>query len=143
MTRIRKAKAEDFSTVFSLIKELWPQIKFSRQTAHELYTRFLKSKNQIQLVMEEDETIIGYAAVHMRESFEEQGTVGYLSELIITEKQRGEGKGTSLLEETMKRAKQKGCKELQFPSTFKRERAHRFYEQLGFNKTSYFFWKEL
>jgi len=139
---IQKATPKDFNKVFVLLQQLWPHEKFSKPKVRKIYLDDLKSKNSIQLVLE-NKGIIGYSSVQFRNDIQSQGKIGYLSELILDESHRGKGLGKKLLLETMKQAKKHGCLELQFPSTFKRKKAHKFYESLGYKKTAYFFWKEL
>ena len=140
---IQKAKPGDFEEVFVLLKQLYTKERFIRKKIHALYLNSLRKKDSIELVMKKDNKIIGYAAVKFRDDIQIQAKAGYLSELIINESQRGKGFGTKLLKEIIKKSKKLGCKEIQFPSTFKRKKAHKFYETLGFKTTAYFFWKEI
>tara|TARA_B100000315_G_scaffold251010_1_gene284944 strand:+ start:108 stop:539 length:432 start_codon:yes stop_codon:yes gene_type:complete len=143
MISITFAKPGDFSEVFRLLKELFTKERFSERKIKKIFKDDLKSKNSIELLLKEDDKIIGYGGVKFRNDFQTQGKIGYLSELIIDEGCRGKGYGTTFLKEIMKQAKKKGCGELQFPSTFKRKKAHAFYAGLGFHKTAYFFWKKI
>lgn len=139
---IREAKPEDFEDIWILLRQLYVKDSIKKSKTRELFLSAL-NKDSIQLLMEVDDEVIGYSAVFFTDDIQVQGRVGHLSELIIGKEHRGNGFGTRLLERTCKIAKRKRCKELQFPSNFSRKRAHRFYENLGFNKTAYYFWKEL
>lgn len=143
MHQISKAKPNDFEEIFDLLKQLFLKNKISKKKTKEIFLNELKTKNSMELVLKDKKKTIGYGAIKFRNDIQTQGKIGYLSELIIDESRRGKGLGTKLLKEIMKEAKKMKCKEIHFPSTFKRKKAHEFYNTLGFNKTAYFFWKKL
>ena len=143
MLRITKARPKDFEIIFELLKKLYVKDKLSKSKTQEIFLNSVKQKNSSQFVVKEENKIVGYAAVQMRNDIQSQGKIGYLSELIIEENYRGKGIGTTFLKEIMKSSKKNGCKEIQFPSTFPRKKAHKFYKSLGFHKTAYFLWKKL
>jgi N-acetylglutamate synthase-like GNAT family acetyltransferase len=140
---VRKAKKNDFSNIWVLLKQLFVKDKISKVKTEKMFLDSLKNKDSIELVLELKNQIIGYAAVKIRNDIQVQGKIGYLSELIIEESFRGKGFGTKFLKKIATISKKMKCKELQFPSNFKRKKAHKFYKSLGFNKTAYFFWKKI
>ena len=142
MTSIQKATAKDAHQVFSLLKQLFQKEKLSKKKTIALFAASLTDKESLQLVLR-DQEVIGYAAAKFRNDIQVQGKVAYLSEFIIDKHQRSKGLGRRLLKDIAKQSKKAGCKEIHFPSTFKRKKAHTFYKSLGFNKTAYFFWKKL
>jgi N-acetylglutamate synthase-like GNAT family acetyltransferase len=140
---IRKSTIDDFSSIWSLLKQLFIKDKISKTKTQKLYLNSLNNTESIELVLELKNKIIGYAAIKFRSDIQVQGQIGYLSELIINEPYRGKGYGTKFLKDIFSILKKLKCKELHFPSTFKRKKAHKFYEKLRFNKTAYFFWKKI
>ena len=143
MAEVLKPTLRDFDDVFELLKQLFFYEKLSKKKTEQIFKRDLRSKESMQFVLRIDKKIVGYAAISFREDIQSQGRIGYLSDLIIDKDFRGKGYGTLLLKQVMKRAKSDKCREIHFPSTFKRKKAHKYYESLGFHKTAYFFWKEL
>jgi len=143
MISIVKARPKDFKGVFILLEQLFLNEKLSKFKTKNIFIEDLTSKDSMELLLKENDEIIGYASVKFRNDIQSQGRIGYLSELIIDRANRGKGLGTKFLKEIMRMSKNKGCKEIQFPSTFKRKKAHKFYESIGFHKTAYFFWIEL
>lgn len=143
MYNISQAKKSDFSKIFDLFQELWPNERLSKNKTKEIWEKILDKKDSFQLVLKEDNEIVGYSAVSCRWDIESKGKIGYLSELIVTRKCQGKGYGLKLLKESMKRAKVINCVELQFPSTSKRKKAWKLYRALGFKATASFFWKKL
>lgn len=69
--------------------------------------------------------------------------VGRVSVLIVDESYRGRGIGALLMAEAEKRLAAHGCHILEVTSNVSRERAHQFYEKLGYERTSYRFMKTL
>jgi len=130
----------NFDDIFGLLKQLYTDLP--RDKTKEIFEAQQEDPDTISLAVKE-ERVVGYAAAKMRTDIQTQSKVAMLTELIIDKGRRGNGLGTKLLKDIMKLAKENGCSELQFSSTFKREDAHRFYESLGFQKTAYFFWKEI
>jgi ribosomal protein S18 acetylase RimI-like enzyme len=67
----------------------------------------------------------------------------YIPELIVTEKYRNQGIGTSLINACISLAKQKECQKIRLESGIQRKEAHKFYEKLGFESKSSSFTKNL
>jgi GNAT superfamily N-acetyltransferase len=79
--------------------------------------------------------VVGYSSVHFLPYFFLLGFEGYVSELFISEKARGQGIGTALLKQIIIEARKHGCVRLSLINSRSRESYQRkFYEQHG--------WKE-
>ena len=141
--QFRKAKKSDFKEVFVLLKQLFNQNRLYSSKSKELYEIQIRSNSYLNFVVKKNNKLVGYASVCFKLSMQEQGFIGHLSELVIDESFRGKGIGTEFLKHVEKNIKKEGCKELQLPSTFKRKKAHKFYENQGYKKTSYYFWKKI
>ena len=76
-------------------------------------------------------------------SFWQEGYIGYIPEPIVDEHHGGRGIGRALLAAMAEAAKEMGCKLIELDSGFHRERAHCFYESIGFAKRAYMFSKDL
>jgi len=140
---ILKAKESDFESVFNLLTQLWPDKKLDKNKIHTLFSKSLSNENTIDFVLKDEETVMGFASVKLMDDFYVQGKIAILSELVIDKSGRGQGLGEILLNEVIIQIKERGCEELQFNSSMKRLKAHSFYESLGFNKTAYYFWKQI
>jgi len=69
--------------------------------------------------------------------------VGRISMLVVEEGMRGAGIGRHLVEAAEERLRREGCGLIEVTSNVKRERAHAFYERLGYQRTSYRFARSL
>ena len=61
--------------------------------------------------------------------------VGRISMMVVAEEARGAGIGAALVAEAEKRLAAKGCGLVEVTSNRKRQRAHAFYEKLGYERT--------
>ena len=63
--------------------------------------------------------------------------------MVVAEAERGRGIGAALVAEAERRLGARGCGLVEVTSNQKRLRAHAFYEKLGYERTSYRFFKPL
>lgn len=138
---IRKAKKEDFEDIFKLLKELWPNEGFNKENTKSIFLEVFKDREM--LVAEEDKRLIGFISLSFIKNIQDQGLIGRLEEFIVTKEHRGKGIGKEMLDAITLIAKEKNCKTIDFPSTFKRKETHKFYEKQGFRKVSYYFTKQI
>jgi predicted N-acetyltransferase YhbS len=66
-----------------------------------------------------------------------------ISTLVVDEARRGQGIGQMLVEATQTAARAAGCSRIEATSALRRAGAHRFYERLGYGRTSAHFLKRL
>lgn len=72
-------------------------------------------------------------------NFWQEGYISYIYAMVTDEKYRGKGIGTKLIDEAINRSSTQGFKRIELDSGFPREKAHKFYEKLGFEKRAYLF----
>ncbi len=98
----------------------------------------LSDNSHIILVAEDESNkIVGYCAVHFLPYLFLTGPEGYISELFISAKVRGQGIGTALLEQIKKEAKKRVCSRLSLINSRTRESyRRRFYERIGWKERS-------
>ncbi len=131
---IREAVAEDMSQVLQLIQELASFEKEAHAvavTVEELINDgFGEHKLFHCFVAESDESIVGMALVYPRYSTW-KGAIIHLEDLIVTEKMRGSGLGTALLNEVVKYGHNLGVKRINWEVIDWNEPAIKFYESKG------------
>ena len=137
--RVREATEEDVPALARLIRELGYDV-----TEAEIGERLprLRTAGLPPLVAEEG-GVIGCATWSLTQVLHRPRPVGRVSMLVVAAEARGRGVGAALVEAVADRAKAAGCGLLEVTSNIRRERAHSFYERLGFERTSYRFARDL
>lgn len=139
----RNAKAEDFDNVFALFGQLWPGKELHKNKLKEVFDRGLQSELDAYFCAEADNKVIGFCAMLIENNFWQEGQIAYVYAMIVDESFRGQGIGKKLLEEAFQTAKNRKCKKIELDSGFPREKAHKFYESIGFEKRAFLFSKDL
>jgi GNAT superfamily N-acetyltransferase len=132
--KIRKAIASDMSQVLGLTQEL---AVFEKEadaveiTVEDLLLDGFGPTPKFQCFVAENEgEVIGSALVYPRYSTW-KGTVLHLEDLIVTEKMRGSGLGTALLNKVVQYGHELGVKRISWEVIDWNEPAIRFYESKG------------
>jgi GNAT superfamily N-acetyltransferase len=131
---IRDAQASDMTQVLGLIQELATFEK--EEDAVEVSENdlindgFGDQKRFHCFVAESDCAIVGMALIYPRYSTW-KGPIIHLEDLIVTEKMRGSGLGTALLNEVVKYGRKLGVKRINWEVIDWNETAIEFYESKG------------
>jgi ribosomal protein S18 acetylase RimI-like enzyme len=136
---LREAKAADADAAAALIAalgyEIGPEDFRSRLAA-------LRKAGEPPLAAEKG-SLLGLLTWHVTPVLHRPRPVGRITMLVVAEGARNAGIGTALVAEAEKRLAAKGCAMVEVTSNVKRLRAHGFYERLGYERTSYRFFKSL
>ncbi|GAB5473991.1 MAG: GNAT family N-acetyltransferase [Maribacter sp.] len=131
---IRDATADDMPQVLKLIQEL---ASFEKEedavevTVQELVEDGFGSTKLFHcFVAESEDAIVGMALIYPRYSTW-KGAIIHLEDLIVTEKMRGSGLGTALLNEVVKYGHARGAKRINWEVIDWNEPAIEFYESKG------------
>ncbi len=87
--------------------------------------------------------VVGMAGMRISVFIHRARPVARLTTMIVTKEARRGGIGRALVERIELLARQTGCGALELTSGEERSDAHRFYEALGFERTSVRYWKVL
>ena len=132
--KIREALPEDMSQVLELVRELAVFEKEPNEvevTVDDLVKDGFSEPKKFQcFVAESKQDILGMALVYPRYSTW-KGSVIHLEDLIITEKMRGSGLGTALLNRVVKYGHSLGVKRISWEVLDWNEPAINFYESKG------------
>lgn len=133
---IRKARIEDMEQVLNLVQEL---ADFEKEpdavevTKDDLVKDGFGEQKMFQcFVAETEKGIVGIALVYPRYSTW-KGPVIHLEDLIVSEKMRGTGLGTALLNQVVKYGVELGVKRISWEVLDWNEPAIDFYEKKGAN----------
>ena len=140
---IRDASGRDFDQVFGLLKQLWSYKELDYESMKKMLDHNLQSPDHFYIVAAYGPQLVGFCSLTVKHNLWMQGFLGNVDELIVEETCRGQGIGKKLMNRITGIASEKNCKRLELESSFHRDEAHQFYEELGFEKRAYLFSKEL
>jgi predicted N-acetyltransferase YhbS len=95
------------------------------------------------LVAERDGDVIGCLSTSVMRVLHRPAPVGRISMMVVDEALRGRGIGAGLVSAAEQALAEQGCYMVEVTSHLRRTEAHRFYERLGYERTSVRLAKEL
>ncbi len=140
MIEIRAARADDAEQLVDLIALLEHRVDaagIARRIAA------LGVAGIPQLVAVDGDQIVGLCGLHLMTAIHRDAPVGRITILIVREDARGSGIGRRLVNAAEDLTRARGCAILEVTSNRKLEQAHRFYEAIGYERTSFRFAKAL
>jgi ribosomal protein S18 acetylase RimI-like enzyme len=137
---IREARASDAQRLAELIIQLGHPITEASVIRN---LEALAAMEMLPLVAISGDEIAGMCGVSAMVTVHRDAPVGRISVMIVDENHRRRGIGAMLVAEAERRLAQRGCKIVEVTSNQRRERAHGFYEALGYERTSFRFMKAL
>jgi GNAT superfamily N-acetyltransferase len=140
---IRDVVARDFDQVFGLLKQLWSYKELDYEDMKKVFEHKLQAPDHFFIAALYGPQIVGFCSLTVKHNLWIQGFLGNVDEMVVEESYRGMGIGKQLMQRITTIALEKNCKRLELESSFHREEAHTFYEELGFEKRAYLFSKEI
>jgi ribosomal protein S18 acetylase RimI-like enzyme len=137
--KIRKADIEDIRVMTSLLKELFSVERDFTFDVHKQRTglrRLIKETDNVVLVAEIDGLVVGMCTVQTVVSTVEGSLAGVLEDMIVHDKFRGRGIGTSLLSAAERWADEHKLSRVQLLADTANTDALKFYESRGWQITS-------
>jgi GNAT superfamily N-acetyltransferase len=143
---IRPAHWEDLPGVLALYAQ--PEIDdgevLSLAEAARLHEKFSRYPDYTLYVAERAGRIAGSFALLIMDNLGHLGAPSAIVEDVVVDPARhGQGIGQHMMRFVMEKCREKGCYKLMLSSSAKRERAHAFYETLGFERHGFSFRIEL
>jgi len=132
--KIRETTEEDCSLILSLIKEIAEYEKMSDQvvaTEESLKESIFKNKRAEVVILELNEEAIGYALYFYNYSTFIGKSGLYLEDIFIKKEARGKGIGKEVFKFLVKKAKEEGCKRMEWTCLNWNEPSIKFYKSLG------------
>ena len=140
MTIIRSANAEDAARLITLLDDLGHPIA---QPTLEMNLDRLASLDLAPVVAVKNGEVIGLCVPWITQTLHRDAPLGRISTMIVADGHRGQGIGEILVREVERRLRAKGCELVEVTSNDQRDRAHAFYERLGYERTSARFARKL
>jgi GNAT superfamily N-acetyltransferase len=143
---VRVATEQDLPAVLALYAqpELDDGLTVSPDHARAIFARFARHPFYRLYVAEIAAQVVGTFTLLVAENLSHHGVPSAVVESIaVAPPWQGRGIGRAMMAEAMRLAREAGCYKLALSSNRRRERAHRFYESLGFGRHGYSFAVEL
>ena len=131
---IRNAKEEDVSILLDLIREIAEYEKMSDQviaTEETLMESIFKNNRANALILEVDNKKIGYCIYFYNFSTFIGRSGIYIEDIFIKKEYRGNGFGREIFKFLAKKAKEEGCKRIEWSCLNWNEPSIKFYKSLG------------
>jgi L-amino acid N-acyltransferase YncA len=145
---IRPARADDVPAIVAMLAD--DVLGASRETPDDLapyeeaFERIAADPGQHLVVAEQDGRVVATLQLTVQPGLSRRGATRSIVEGVRgASSARGSGLGTQLLEWAVEESRRLGCTLVQLTSDATRLDAHRFYEQLGFEKSHVGFKKAL
>lgn len=140
--QVRQASAADLPSVLTLYAQ--PAMDNGNvlpiAEAEQLLAQFSHYPNYRLFVACENDAIVGTFALLVMHNLAHQGTPSAIVEdVVVSESHQSQGIGRDMMHQAMALAREAGCYKLVLSSNQKRERAHAFYESLGFQRHGFSF----
>ena len=130
---IRPAEPRDREALARLIRQLG-----SEASAAEVAERLaaMHAEGPRVLVAELDGAVVGCLSTSTMRVLHRPAPVGRISMMVVDEALRSRGIGAALVRAAEEALAEQGCSMVEVTSHARRTEAHRFYERLGYEKTS-------
>ncbi|MDU5105456.1 GNAT family N-acetyltransferase [Clostridium sp.] len=132
--KIRETTEEDCSLILSLIKEIAEYEKMSDQvvaTEESLKESIFENKRAEVVILELNGEAVGYALYFYNYSTFIGKSGLYLEDIFIKKEARGKGIGKEVFKFLVKKAKEEGCKRMEWTCLNWNEPSIKFYKSLG------------
>ena len=133
MMNIRFAREEDLPQLISVLSQLNPRAeRCNPERAKEVLRKLSKSGQQFLMICEIDGKIVGTAELVIKHNLTHGcKPYGFIENVVVDERYRGEGIGVKLVERCIKIAREKGCYKLVLTC---REELVKWYGKFGFRE---------
>jgi GNAT superfamily N-acetyltransferase len=141
-TVIREANEEDLLSILGLYSGIENNTQgiLDIETAKRQLRKIKSYPNYSIFVAEKDGRIVGTFELLIMDNLAHFGKPSAIVEdVVVDEEHRSKGIGREMMNYAMEISKKHGCYKLMLSSNTTRERAHKFYEKLGFARHGYSF----
>lgn len=138
---LRPAEPRDLAGILALHAELESDGRtLDTASAAALFERIRSYPDYHIFVAVSGEAIVGTFALLIMDNLAHQGAPSAVVEdVVVSAAHRGGGIGRQMMHFAMERCKQAGCYKMMLSSNLTRAQAHKFYQDLGFERHGYSF----
>ena len=139
--QIRAATEENLQAILDLHLEIEDDSRvLSIEKARSIFARMQSYPDYKIYVVMLGGSIVGTFALLIMDNLAHMGAPsGVLEDVVVHRDWRGKGVGKQMVQFAMDRCGERGCYKLALSSNLKRKAAHRFYDDLGFQRHGYSF----
>jgi GNAT superfamily N-acetyltransferase len=137
---VRPAEPRDHARLAALIGQLGYVARES-EIAERLAA--MRAEGRVVLVAELDGAVVGCLSTSIMRVLHRPAPVGRISMMVVDETLRNRGIGAVLIAAAEQALAEQGCYMVEITSHVRRTDAHRFYERLGYERTSVRLAKEI
>lgn len=142
-TVIRETEESDAPSLCGLMCELSGE-RISIQDMHNRIRMIKESSTDTMYVFEQTNEVLGTLVFRIRENIREVSRYGEVCVIVVKSEAKRKGIGRELMKFAEQKAEEFGCKGIYLISGFgRKDEAHPFYLELGFEITGYRFVKPL
>jgi GNAT superfamily N-acetyltransferase len=139
---IRKATSVDIPMILKLYaqKDIDDGNVLSIDDANRIFDKFQIYPNYTLYLAEIENLVVGTFELLIMDNLAHKGSKsGIVEDVIVDSNYRSKGVGRKMMEYAMDVCRDNNCYKLTLSSSIHRDRAHKFYENLGFKKHGYSF----
>ena len=142
---IRQAALDDVKHILNIYAEALDNGKvLSLENTQRIFLKQQQYPDYQVYVAVYEQQIVGTFALLIMENMAHLGTSSAVVEDVgVLPAMQGKGIGKLMMEFALQYAKEKGCYKMSLSSNLRREKAHKFYESLGFQKHGFSFLMDL
>jgi len=130
ITTLRAVRREDAARLVLLLDQLGYPTDLA--AVQERLDYWLDDPSSSLIGADQEGELVGIAALHLIPMLEVTGRFARLVALVVDDRCRGQGLGRQLVTAVEERAQDAGCVKLEVTSSRRRDRAHAFYQALGY-----------
>lgn len=139
---IRKADVSDLPSILKLYSQVEEKDEevLSLEEAEIIFDKFSSYPNYSLYAAILDKKIVGTFELLIMDNLAHKGKLsGLVEDVVVDREYRSKGIGKKMMEYAIQVCKENKCYKLALSSSLSREKAHKFYENLGFEKHGYSF----
>jgi GNAT superfamily N-acetyltransferase len=138
---IREAAERDLPHILSLYSQPgMDEVTLPLERAKEIFHRMKSYPDYRVYVAVHQGEVVGTFELLIMDNLAHMGAPsGVVEDVVVKEEFQGRGIGKQMMRFALDLCSKKGCYKMALSSNLKRDKAHRFYESLGFTKHGYSF----
>jgi ribosomal protein S18 acetylase RimI-like enzyme len=128
---VRDARSGDEHTIVNLLRDLAEATGGETQITDEYVRSYLSHPGSYILLSEAEDHVVGLLSYSVRPGLYHAACSGLIEELVVRRSARGQGVGSALIAEVLRRLEALGCAEVSVSTLSDNEGALRFYRSHG------------